>query len=109
MYAIIETGGKQYRVKESAIFTTEKISGVAAEDEVEFDRVLLISGLAKNEMDEIKVGKPYVKGAQVKAKVLDQGRGEKITIFKYKKRKRYRRKIGHRQPYTQLQVTEIKG
>lgn len=109
MYAIIKTGGKQYKVKEGEEFRTEKIEGAEEGDEIEFDKVLMISNPGKNGEGEIHIGRPYLEGAVVKAEVLERGRGEKITVFKYKKRKRYRKKIGHRQPYTQLKVTEIKN
>lgn len=107
MYAIIETGGKQYKVEENVEFRTEKIGEVTEGDQVKFDRVLMISESDQDGKGKTDFGKPYLKGAKVKAKVVNQGRGEKITIFKYKKRKRYRRKMGHRQPYMKLQVTEI--
>ncbi len=109
MYAIIKTGGKQYRVKEGEKFRTEKIKGTGEGDKIEFDRVLMISDSSENGEGEIKVGHPYLEGAKVEAEVLGKGKAEKVTVFKYKKRKRYRKKLGHRQPYTQLKVTKIKN
>ncbi len=109
MYAIIKTGGKQYQVKEGGKFRTEKIKGAVEGDKIEFDKVLMISYPGENGEGKIDVGHPYLEGAKVKAEVLDKGKAEKVTVFKYKKRKRYRKKLGHRQPYTQLKITEIKN
>jgi large subunit ribosomal protein L21 len=104
MYAIIETGGKQYRVKEGDRVQVEKLPGdVGAK--VTFDHVLLVGGSA----DAPVVGRPLIKGAAVEGEIVAQGRGVKITTFKFKKRKWYRRKIGHRQAYTELKVTAIRG
>ncbi|MBI5500465.1 MAG: 50S ribosomal protein L21 [Deltaproteobacteria bacterium] len=102
MYAIIETGGKQYRVKTGDRVQVEKLPGdVGAK--VTLDRVLLLGGTA----DAPIVGRPLVPGAAVEGEIVAQGRGPKITTFKLKKRKWYRRKIGHRQAYTELKVTAI--
>ncbi|HZW67859.1 MAG TPA: 50S ribosomal protein L21 [Pseudogracilibacillus sp.] len=100
MYAIIETGGKQIKVTEGQEIYVEKI---AADDNstVTFDKVLFVGG------DDVKVGSPYVDGATVEAKVERQGRQKKITVFKYKPKKNYSRKQGHRQPYTKLVVEKI--
>ncbi|MDH7478450.1 MAG: 50S ribosomal protein L21 [Syntrophomonadaceae bacterium] len=103
MYAIIETGGKQYRVKAGDTLKVEKL--MAAEGElVEFDRVLAVG-----QGDEVKVGTPLVAGAKALARVLEHGRGEKIIVFKYKPKKNYRRKQGHRQPYTKLVIEKIEA
>ncbi|MBN1769729.1 MAG: 50S ribosomal protein L21 [Deltaproteobacteria bacterium] len=103
MYAIIETGGKQYRVKQGDLVQVEKLPGdVGAK--VVFDRVLLLGGSA----DAPVIGRPLVQGAAVESEIVRQGRGDKITVFKFKKRKNYRRKIGHRQAFTELKVTSIR-
>lgn len=102
MYAVIKTGGKQYRVAEGDKLHVEKLAGEAG-DEISFDEVLLVGG------DSTKVGTPTVAGASVKAKIVSQDRGKKIVVFKFKRRKNYRRKQGHRQPYTQIQITGIKA
>lgn len=99
--AIIETGGKQYLVKAKSKIQIEKISGNAG-DAVKLDKVLFTS-----EGASVKVGKPYVEGAAVEAKILKQGRGKKIVVFKYKAKSKYRRKQGHRQSYTELEITKI--
>ncbi len=100
MYAVIRTGGKQYRVSEGQFIRVEKIAGDVGQS-VSFDDVLLVGGEA------IKVGQPHVKGASVKAEIMGQNRGEKIIVFKFRRRKNYRRKQGHRQYYTQLKITGI--
>ena len=102
MYAIIKTGGKQYCVEEGKIITVEKLD-VAAGDEVTFEEVLLISG------DAVKIGQPTVAVAKVTAKVLAQGKEKKIRIFKYKAQSNYRRRKGHRQPFTKVQIEKIEG
>ena len=101
IYAIIETGGKQYQVKPGATIEVEKLP-VEEGARVEFDRVLLV-----NSDDGIKVGMPLVDGAKVIAEVVEQGRAKKIIVFKYKHKARYRRRNGHRQPYTKLSIKEI--
>ena len=101
MYAIIETGGKQYRVQQGDIVFVEKLD-LAPGAAVEFD-VLLLS----QEDVGLTIGRPYVSGAKVTATVVGQVKGEKIVIFKYKSKKNYRRKQGHRQPYTKLEITGI--
>ena len=100
MYAIIATGGKQYRVSEGDVIYIEKIDA-QVDSTVSFD-VLLV----ENEGD-VKVGTPIVEGAKVEGKVVGQVRGEKIVVFKYKSKKNYRRKQGHRQPYTKVEITKI--
>ena len=100
MYAIIATGGKQYRVSEGDVLFIEKIDA-EVDSTVSFD-VLLV----ENEGD-VKVGTPVLEGVKAEGKVVAQGRGEKIIVFKYKAKKNYRRKQGHRQPYTKLTVEKI--
>ena len=100
MYAIIATGGKQYRVSEGDVIYIEKIDA-QVDSTVSFD-VLLVG----NEGD-VKVGTPVVEGVKVEGKVVGQIRGEKIIVFKYKSKKNYRRKQGHRQPYTKVEITKI--
>ena len=100
MYAVIETGGKQVKVEEKEVIFVEKLEANEG-DTVTFDKVLLVSDKST------KVGAPYVKGATVTAKVEKQGRGKKITIFKYKPKKHSASKMGHRQAYTKLTITAI--
>ena len=101
MYAILETGGKQYKVQEGEALNVEKLDAEAGEV-VEITKVLALV----NE-EGISVGKPYVEGAKVVLKVVDQGKGKKIIVFKYKPKKKYRKKQGHRQPYTRVVVDKI--
>jgi len=103
MYAIIETGGKQYRVQEGDILSVEKLN-VQPDETVEIDTVLLVE---KN--GTIKVGTPVVKGAQVVVKVIEQGKGDKVIAFRYKPKKNVRVKKGHRQPYSKIVVESIKA
>ncbi len=103
MYAVIKTGGKQYRVQEGDVLMVEKLD-VTEGSKVQFDEVLAIS-----DENGLKVGTPVVEGATVEANVLGQGKGKKIIVFKFKKKKDYRRKQGHRQPYTKVQITKING
>ncbi|HLR11556.1 MAG TPA: 50S ribosomal protein L21 [Sporosarcina sp.] len=100
MYAIIETGGKQVKVEQGQEIYIEKLA-VEADEVVTFDKVLFVGG------DDVKVGAPYVEGATVTAKVLEQGRGKKLTVFKYKPKKNYSRKLGHRQPFTKVVIEGI--
>ena len=100
MYAIIKTGGKQYKVSEGDIIKVEKIEAEAG-DKIEFDQVLMVAG------DDVKVGSPVVEGAKVSAEVLDQKKDKKIVIFKFKAKKNYRKKKGHRQPYTLVKIEKI--
>lgn len=101
MYAIIETGGKQYKVSEGDIITVEKLA-VEAGSEYTFDKVLV---LAKE--GDIKVGAPYVEGAAVTAEVIGDGKAKKVVIYKYKPKKGFHKKKGHRQPYTMLKIGSI--
>ena len=103
MYAIIETGGKQYRAEEGKVIRVEKLPAEKGET-VKFDRVLLL-----NKGEETQVGKPFLDKAQVEGKVVRVGRDKKIIVFKYKAKKNYRRKQGHRQPYTDVLISSIKG
>src|SRR5262249_36963216 len=101
MYAVIETGGKQYRVSEGETLRVEKLPASAG-DKLTFDTLLFA-----DDGGNVSVGHPRVAGVKVEAQVLEQGLGKKIVIFKYKRRKAYRRKTGHRQPYTALRITAI--
>ncbi|MBX3190842.1 MAG: 50S ribosomal protein L21 [Labilithrix sp.] len=103
MYAVIKTGGKQYRVAQGDRLRVEKLAGNVG-DNVTLGEVLLVGA-----GDGIKVGKPVVSGAKVEAKIIAQDRAEKIIIFKFRRRKNYRRKTGHRQPFTALEITGISG
>ena len=103
MYAVFVTGGKQYKAQQGDSLFIEKLD-VAAKDNVVFDKVLLVS-----EDGSLKTGTPYIDGATVEAKVEKNGKGKKIRIFKYKPKKGYRRRMGHRQPYTKIVVTAIKA
>jgi len=102
MYAVIQTGGKQHKVKPGEELSVEKLDGKAG-DEVHFDNVLLVS-----KEDKVTVGTPVVKNARVVAKITRQGRGPKIIVFKFRRRKRYRKKQGHRQDFTGVKIIEIK-
>lgn len=103
MYAIIKTGGKQYLVREGDVIRVEKLNAEEG-SVVTFDEVLAI-----NDDESLKVGTPTVEGAKVEAKVIKHGKGKKIIVFKYKPKKNYRKKQGHRQPYTQVQISKIIG
>ena len=103
MYAVIQTGGKQYRVKSGEQLKVELLS-VEVGATVSFDRVLMLG-----EGDGVKVGAPFVSGAAVKATVVAQGRGEKIRIFKMRRRKHYAKTQGHRQGFTEVRIDEIVG
>lgn len=103
MYAIIASGGKQYRVSQGESVRVEKLEG-AVGTKVVFDKVLMVG-----EGDASKVGTPVVEGASVEAEITDQNRAKKIVVFKFKRREKYRKKYGHRQPYTELKVTGIKA
>ena len=103
MFAIIETGGKQYKVNEGDIIFIEKLD-VAEGETVVFDRVMALSAA-----EGLKVGTPVVEGAKVTASVLKNGKGKKIHIMTYKPKKNEKRHIGHRQPYTKVQISAIEG
>ena len=100
MYAIIETGSKQYKVKQGDILEVELLD---AKRSLSFDKVLMISDNGKTE-----IGTPYVKGAKVSAKVLGTGKDKKVTTFRYKNKINYHRTVGHRQPFTRVQIEEVK-
>ncbi|MCF7925901.1 MAG: 50S ribosomal protein L21 [Candidatus Izimaplasma sp.] len=100
MYAIIETGGKQAKVSEGSTIYVEKLDA-EVDDTVTFDKVLLVGG------ENLQIGNPYVEGVTVEGKVEKQGKQRKIIVFKMKPKKKYRRKQGHRQPYTKLTITKI--
>ena len=102
MYAIIQTGGKQIKVAKGDSVLVEKLD-VKEGETVTFDKVLLVGG------ETVKVGAPYVKGASVTATVEKQGKAKKIIVFKYKAKKNYHKKQGHRQPFTKVQITTIEG
>ncbi len=97
MFAVFTTGGNQFKVQKGDIIAVEKLT---AEKNISFDKVLMI--------DE-KIGEPFLKGATVEAKILETKKDDKVIIFKKKKRHNYRRKIGHRQPITMIEITDIKG
>ena len=101
MKAVIVTGGKQYTVSEGDVLYVEKL-GVEAEEVVKFDQVLAVL-----DGENSKIGAPVVEGAAVEGKVLKNGKGKKITVFKYKAKKNEKKKIGHRQPYTKVEITKI--
>ena len=101
MYAVIETGGKQYQVKEGDVVFIEKLEG-EAESEITFDKVIMVG-----KDDGVKVGAPYVDGASVKATLLKNGKSKKITVFTDKPKKSSKRKMGHRQPYSQVRIEAI--
>ena len=100
MYAVIKTGGKQYRVAEGQRLRVEKLPGNPG-DSVKFDEVLLVGG------ESLSIGQPTVKGAAVTARIVEHARDKKIVIFKLRRRKNYRRKAGHRQAFTALEITGI--
>ena len=101
MYAIIKTGGKQYRVSEGETLRVEKLN--AEDGKVNFDQVLLVGG------DSLKVGAPLVEGASVEADIVAEGKSKKVLIFKKKRRKGYHKKQGHRQAYSEIKITGIKA
>ncbi|GBU11317.1 50S ribosomal protein L21 [Erysipelotrichaceae bacterium] len=102
MFAVIETGGKQYKVTQGDVIYVEKLE-VEVGDTVTFNEVLLVGG------DKVAVGSPFVEGAKVVASVEKQGKAKKITVFKYKPKKNQYRKLGHRQPYTKLVIEAIEA
>ncbi len=99
-FAVIKTGGKQYLVKEGESLVVELLSKNAG-DKVEFEAMLVAAG------DDIKVGKPIVKGAKVSASVIEEGKGDKVRVVKYHRKARYKKTYGHRQPYTKLKIEKI--
>lgn len=101
MYAVIATGGKQYKVALGDVIRVEKLDGEAG-GSVEFDQVLLVS-----DDNNVSVGTPYIDGTKVTGTIRDQGRGKKIEIIKFKRRKHYRKQMGHRQAYTEVEITGI--
>lgn len=103
MYAVIETGGKQYRVQEGDVLKVEKLP-VEVGNTVEFDRILTVVNNG-----DVKIGRPVVEGAKVMAKVLEQDKSKKIIVFKYKAKSNYRRKQGHRQPFTRIVIEKIEA
>jgi large subunit ribosomal protein L21 len=103
MYAVVATGGKQYKVEEGDVLRFEKLSGDVG-DEVTFDQVLLIA-----DGEEVRIGQPLVEGAMVKGNIIEQGKSKKVIVFKYKRRKRYRRKQGHRQQFTAVKISAIEA
>jgi large subunit ribosomal protein L21 len=103
MYAVIRSGGKQYRVNQGGSLRVEKLPGEVGSS-VTLDEVLMIGGEA-----DVKIGTPKVDGAQITGTIVAQGRGQKIRVFKMKRRKGYRRAQGHRQDYTEIRVDEIRG
>ncbi len=101
MYAVFKTGGKQYRASTGDVIKVEKIEAEKGAT-IELDQVLMVG-----EGEDVKIGTPFLEGGKVTATVLDQGRGDKITVIKFKRRKNYRRKMGHRQYFTQIEITSI--
>ena len=101
MYAVVATGGKQYKVTKGDVLRIEKIAGDVG-DSVTFDKVLMLS-----DGDAVSLGQPVLENASVQARIVEQARSKKILVFKYKRRKRYRLKKGHRQSYTAVQIDDI--
>lgn len=101
--AVIETGGKQYLVQQGQILKVEKLKDAKEGGAIFFDKVLLLI-----EGEEIKLGKPYLEGVKVSAEVKKEGRAEKVTVLRYKRKTRMRRKMGHRQPFTEVTIKDIK-
>jgi len=101
MYAVVHTGGKQYKVEEGQILRVEEIAGDVG-NPVTFDQVLLYS-----DGENIEIGKPTLENVSVKGHIVEQGKSRKIIVFKYKRRKRFRRKQGHRQPFTAVKIDHI--
>lgn len=100
-YAVVDSGGKQYKVREGEVIRLEKLNGESG-DSIEFDKVLCLK-----KDDEILFGDPVLSGARVQAQIIRHGRGEKIIVFKFKRRKKYRKKIGHRQSFTEVKIVSI--
>ena len=104
MYAVIETGGKQYCVEEGMVFEHDRVDGVSGGDMIEFDRVLLVVSNG-----DVRVGTPYLEGVVVKGGVQEEGKGDKIIVYKYKSKKGYRRKQGQRQGCMWTRITAIES
>ncbi len=102
MYAIVDSGGKQYRVKEGDILKVEKLAGEVG-DNVSFDKILMFS-----DDENVNIGTPLLENVAVNGHIVEQGKAKKIIVFKYKRRKRYRRKQGHRQQFTAVKIDNIK-
>ena len=103
MYAVIDACGKQYKVSQGDVVFFEKLD-LAEGKKVTFDKVMLVSDEGK-----VQIGNPYIKGVKVEGKVVSHGKGKKIIVYKMKPKKNYRRKQGHRQPYTRIKITKING
>ncbi len=103
MYAVIESGGKQHRVVEGEVLRLEKLE-VATGDTVDFDKILMVA-----DGDKVSVGAPYVKGGKVSAEVVSHGRGDKVKVIKFNRRKHHRKQMGHRQWFTEVKITGIKA
>jgi len=101
MYAVVATGGKQYKVREGEVLRIEKIPGEIGAD-VSFDKILMFS-----DGENVKIGQPVLEDVAVNGRIVSQGKAKKIIVFKYKRRKRYRRKQGHRQQFTAVQIDNI--
>jgi len=101
MYAVVKTGGKQYKIREGEIFRVEKLPGSVG-DPVSFDKILLFS-----DGENLRIGQPLLDDVSVAGHIVEQDKSRKIIVFKFKRRKRYRRKLGHRQPYTAVQIDSI--
>jgi large subunit ribosomal protein L21 len=104
MYVVIETGGKQYRLENGGLFDHELVSGLSAGDVVTFDKVLMLVDDGR-----VEVGTPYLEDAKVTGEVREQGQGEKIVVYKYKSKKGYRHKQGHRQLYMKTRINAIEA
>ena len=103
MYAIVDSGGKQYKVKEGEVLRVEKLAGKVG-DSVSFDRILMFS-----DGGDVNIGTPLLEDVAVSGHIVEQGKAKKIIVFKYKRRKRYRRKQGHRQQFTAVKIDSIKN
>lgn len=103
MYAVVATGGKQYRVEAGEILRVEKLAGEVGAD-VAFERVLMLT-----DGETVRIGQPFVDGASVKGHIVEQGKNKKVLVFKFKRRKRYRRKQGHRQLFTAVKIDTIEA
>ena len=101
MYAVIQTGGKQYRVEPGQTLSVEKLPGELG-DTIDFNDVLLVAG-----EDKVTVGRPMVNGAKVSAEIVEHGKDKKVTVFKFQRRKNYRRRYGHRQLFTSIKINEV--